>query len=216
MAETPPIKARERFLRSLGLRLIVGKPVRFFCTHCGKYIGGDMPWICGYCDFEHQSAIYYSVLNKCKNCKKRPRSVLCPHCDQTNFLDDKKDDWNPARRLGAPLVNEYETEVESKRTEERLKIKEDLKFKIEKAELRANLSRAEREIQSAKPQKPFSRTTLRESLAHREAMHIEVDRIVAEKKQDYAKHFAGNRTLLRKALEMLEQWREDEIRKNGL
>jgi hypothetical protein len=105
------LTARAKFQERLIFSVLL-KPLRMFCNHCDKFIPSDIAWKCGHCDAENLQTKIYSFLNKCRRCKRSPKSFVCPHCNGYVFLDLSNDSSNPARdsnfKLKEPDVTEEE------------------------------------------------------------------------------------------------------------
>jgi hypothetical protein len=67
----------------------------FFCCHCKPrlFLNRTGYWKCPYClvtDFREDD--YYSFLAPCRNCKKVPSGLRCPHCGNAFFLKQGEDE----------------------------------------------------------------------------------------------------------------------------
>ena len=152
-----PLKARSKFKARLLFGMLL-KPLRLFCQHCDKYMPSDLQWRCAYCKHNNESTKIYSFLNKCQNCKRSPKSVMCPNCKEVNFLDKDRDGSHPAKpvlildeearallRPGGPTQEQIEAEKRAKerikKSEEHIDTKLERSRQIEIAELDARLAK---------------------------------------------------------------------------
>jgi hypothetical protein len=154
-----PLKARSRFKARLLLGMVL-KPLRLFCEHCDKYLPSDTEWRCDYCGHHNEATKIYSFLNKCEQCKRAPKAVVCPHsdCRKLNFLDRDRDGSHPAKpilvlkeearallRPAGPTQEQIDAEKRAKermrKSEEHADKKTDINREIEIAELDAQLAK---------------------------------------------------------------------------
>jgi hypothetical protein len=76
-------------------------PIRVFCIACGKYIGGDIEWVCGYCDSRNADTNAHSFLNCCAHCGNAPPGMECQHCG--TILGDSTNLGKLARSANSPF-----------------------------------------------------------------------------------------------------------------
>jgi hypothetical protein len=211
MVRLTPLKARSAFKARLGFTLLTKKPLRFFCAECGKYIPSNLPWACGFCDHANVKADYYSLLNKCKNCKQVPKALRCPHCSEINFLTKEMNAEHPARSLSAPLPPPVDQT--RNRSQERLEEKEELEHQIVLTRLNAELALARKQI--AATDGDVSEDGLRESLARHEALLVAIQRIARERRAAIQDEFADDAEMAEKMDEAVTDWVENQLRKQG-
>jgi hypothetical protein len=158
MARSIPIlKARKWFKH----RKIFGaflNPLNLFCDRCGKHVPSSLPWRCGYCDGENDGAAFATFLNKCRTCKRPPKSLQCPHCAHLLFLDSDRNTSHPARKLAPlpvpPTDGERESERLRIRSTTRLEAKEDLEHELMIARLNEQLHHVRQSIAPKPPEPP--------------------------------------------------------------
>jgi ribosomal protein L37E len=152
-----PLKARNRFKARLLFGMVL-KPLRLFCQRCDKYMPSDIEWRCAHCGYHNEGTRIYSFLNKCQQCKRPPKSVMCPSCKDVNFLDKDRDGSHPAKpililkeeardllRPAGPTQEQIDAEKRAKermqKSEEHADRKTDISREIEIAELDARLAK---------------------------------------------------------------------------
>jgi predicted nucleic acid-binding Zn ribbon protein len=80
--------------------IAVSGAIGFSCPYCGKHIGTDEPWICGYCDnINKPRKRIRSIIYGCSRptCERIPHSYRCYHCGRAISLDADHDTQHPAR-----------------------------------------------------------------------------------------------------------------------
>jgi hypothetical protein len=203
------LTARRRFKERLICGLIF-KPLRLFCVSCGKYVPSDMPWTCGYCDYDHLKVKMYSFLNKCRRCKKPPKSFKCLHCGGVVFLDKDQDGQHPARSIGKHVSPPTENELRFKKQEHRIEQKDDLRHEIEIADLQAKLARIK---DSSEGQN--SMAGIKRRLSGHEVHHLGVHLAADEKLAEYKVRFADNPPMLQRGKDLVEDFVDSELRRGA-
>jgi hypothetical protein len=183
------LKARNIYKTRLFLGLVL-KPLRLFCHVCDKYIPSDMEWICGHCNEQNHATRLYSFLNKCRNCKRPPKSFVCPHCGALNFLDKNKSGSHPASSITVPIPEKTKAEIRQLRHEERSDQKEDIEHEIYMTRLNAELAKARA---AAKPREKKTRMEeLKDDWERCKTDALGVDEIVHEALANNAAEFKND------------------------
>jgi hypothetical protein len=200
------LKARARFVERLVFGIAL-HPLRLFCTHCGKYVPSDMEWVCGYCDHGNTKTNRFSFLSRCEECRRGPKSFVCPHCGTVHCLDKDADTQHPARKPGpAPVPPLDPREGKRQAHEER---KEDLEHKIAIARLNAELAKVKAEV---KPSKTMSaREKLEKSFTEHDTHTMAVHEIAKRERQQNAEKYKDAPDLLRMANDSLQGWTESQL-----
>ena len=199
------LRARKRFKTRLLCGLFF-KPLRLFCTSCGKYVPSDMPWRCGYCDFEHPKVKLFSFLHKCRRCKRAAKSFVCPHCEKIICLDKDQNGTHPARNIGKPLISPTERELRDRKKELQEEEKSDLIHEVEVTDLRRKIAR----IKQASDNQ-ISIEGIKSRLSEREAYSLGVHMAADEKLEEYKVRFANNPLMLRRGQALVEEFVASEI-----
>jgi phage terminase large subunit GpA-like protein len=95
----------------------------FECHHCGKAIGSDMAWTCGYCGTRTEKprgAVIDSFLAHCSQCNFVPKSVLCQHCHGLILLDNTANSSHPAYHEPPPPAESAAARMQREAEELRL------------------------------------------------------------------------------------------------
>lgn len=202
----PNLKARSRFRQRLLLGLTV-KPVRLFCESCDKYVPSDMPWRCSHCDHDNTKTKIYSFLNKCRECKRSPKSYVCPHCGSINFLDRDMNAAHPARKMPAYVVPEPPPDEEEEKQRQHDNRKQDLEREIEITRLNARLAQLKT---SAEFKDVTAREALQKSFSEHDAHMMGTYIIEKEQRAKNAEQYKDEPELLSKANESLSLWVENQ------
>jgi len=75
----------------------------FFCCNCKPrlFLNRTGYWKCPYCLVtDHREDEYYAFLTPCRNCKKVPTGLRCPHCGGAFFLKQGEDEMRWAEIPG--------------------------------------------------------------------------------------------------------------------
>ena len=180
------------------------RPVRLFCTKCDRYIPGDMEWSCSHCNYGNEGTRYYSFLNKCKNCKRAPKSVVCPHCGELNYLDKHRIGTHPASSLKIPIPPQTREEILRQRREERSDQKEDIEHKILIARLDKDLTDTEADM------KPKDASAALEAAWQKHKVRlVGVDTIVHRELKNNAEQWKDNTSQREKFDTAVRNWAED-------
>lgn len=205
------LKARRMFKTRLLLGLVF-KPVRIFCEQCDKYIPSDMEWSCGHCNFENSATKIYSFLYKCRNCKRPPQAIICPHCGVANPLERNANASHPATKAGsAPLPKYVPTRAEvraQERAEKREKHqekKEDIGQDIEIAKLNSQLAQYE-EAGMGKAERILKK--LEQDLEEHDAQFMGAKDLKRRKQQENAEKYKDNPAGLQDSTDSLNAWGE--------
>jgi hypothetical protein len=208
------LKARGRFKRRLLFGLVF-KPLRLFCEHCDKYIPSDMEWKCAHCNHENRATRYYSFLNKCQNCKRLPQAVVCPHCEELNFLDKHKIGSHPASQNSAlvppilpPTKEQIREQSRAEKQEDHADRKDDLNREIEIARLNADLAKCKMSAEFGRER--IAMEKVRKSFSEHEAHVMGIKMVVKEKRSEYAETFKDDPEGLKDANDSLDMWAEEE------
>jgi hypothetical protein len=199
-----PIKARgvfkRRLLFTMGLRR-----VRLFCTKCDKYIPGEMEWHCLHCNYDNYSTRVYSFLNKCKQCKRTAQAVICPHCEELNYLDKYMVGTHPASKIKvSDAVQRREAIIQKKRVKQ-WEEREEMEHKIQIARMNADLKRMEA---AAIPDNPMAEE-LEAEWQKRKLREVGVDTIVERELKANAERWKDNLDKRDKFDAAVRSWAED-------
>ncbi|HWA85283.1 MAG TPA: zinc ribbon domain-containing protein [Opitutus sp.] len=185
------------------------KPLRLFCEHCDKYVPSDMPWQCSHCNFENDRTRYYSFLNKCQECKRPPKSYVCPHCGTVNFLDKDQDSAHPARKSTRCVLPEPVIDLREEKQRQHEDQKQDLVREIEITKLNARLAQLKA---SPEFQKELNaREKLEKSFSEHDAHVMGVYMIEKEQRAKHAERHKDDPEMLEKANESLGMWVEKQL-----
>ena len=205
----PNLKARTQYKQRLLLGLVF-KPLRLFCEYCDKYIPSDMPWRCSHCDHANDRTKIYSFLNKCRECKRVPKSYACPHCSNVNFLDKDSNPSHPARStMERPPVETSAEEVRLQKKNEHNDRKEEIEREIEITRLNASLVelKASTQFQKAKS----TREKLEESFSEHDAHVMGAQMIADEQRVKNAEKYKDDSNGLGMANESIAMWLEKQL-----
>jgi hypothetical protein len=213
MAHTNLLKRRGIFRGELWKTMLLGMPLHLFCPGCGKHIPSTMPWVCGYCDQEHAvNHGWFNFLNRCKQCLRRPKSVACPHCLKLWCLDHDNDTEHPARKVGQPAITLPLEVLETQRRAreiERSERKQDLAFRIEEAQLAAQLAELQKKIEESKPKTEAEQ--LATDFARQQARLLGMHEIVAAQRRQNEEKYRNDPDMLRRANDFLDHWKEQQM-----
>lgn len=206
----PTLKARGRFKARLLLGLTL-RPLRLFCERCDAYIPSDMVWVCSYCNFENRITQIYSFLNKCQNCKRPPKSYVCPRCTSVNFLDRDSDGSHPAWGAhalpnAAPTAAMVEEDPLEKKRREQLEEREDLQHQIEVARLNERLQ--ELKSSTAFKQEVSAMERLEKSFSEHDAHTMGVHIIAKRERALITEQFKDDPEMRERAEASLTNWLE--------
>jgi hypothetical protein len=73
----------------------LGKEPGFFCCRCSPrlFLNRTGSWKCPYClTVDSRDSDCYAFLEPCRNCKKIPHGLRCPHCGDAFFLEQGEDE----------------------------------------------------------------------------------------------------------------------------
>lgn len=205
----PTLKAKTHYKQRLLFGMVL-KPLRLFCDHCDKYVPSDMSWRCSHCRHENERTRIHSFLNKCRNCKRSPKSYACPHCGQLNFLDTDQEAAHPALPVGsqppppAPAVDAQE-QMLRKRAEQ----KATLEHKIVIARLDAEL-RGIKESVDFKKEKS-ARERLEKSFNDHDAHMMGAHKLAQEQRRKNAETYNDDPELRGMADESVQHWLEQQF-----
>jgi hypothetical protein len=204
------LKARNIYKARLMMGMVL-KPLRLFCDHCDKYIPSDMEWRCGHCHFENTGTRIYSFLNKCKECKRAPKAVVCPHddCGGINFLDKARIDTHPARkiiRIIVPTKQEARNERREDRLSEHIERKEELAYQIEEVKLNAELARLKESSEFNLEVKAMRK--LERDFSEHDAHFMGVKKIAKRREEKINEEFKNDAHGKEEALDSLNYWKE--------
>lgn len=202
-----PLKARAKFQERMAFAVFL-KPLRMFCDGCGKYIPSDMEWCCGYCDSKNRPAKFYSFLNKCKECKRSPKSVRCPHCEIVISLDSHNDKRHPARSIDDLHTDAVAEENYRRRIRELERQKFAIEQEITLARLNAELRQAEALIQAKSEMTEEQK--LEESAKQFLTHALAAERIVRQQKKLNAELYKDEPEFLQKSNEGMDWWLEQQ------
>jgi hypothetical protein len=166
-----------------------------------------MEWLCDTCNHANTATRIYSFLNKCKNCKRSPRSFVCPHCGKLNFLDKARDGSHPASSVLVPIPAQTRDEIRRQKLEERADAKEELEHDIVLERLNGELAALKAARDSHKPVRPLDK--LEADFAERKAHGIGVYQIAAREYELNKTLYKNNPDLLEQADSLVKEWVED-------
>lgn len=203
---------------------LMKRPMRIFCSFCGKCILSDTNWTCGFCSHRNDwRTWHYSFLNKCAKCKIPPTIYACHYCDTPIPLVPNVNLESPIEVLhaayhltppelpGGPAVS---------RREEREAAIEEAEFEIkltklmkERADAIRELRLAEERNQSKSPSTPSKskREQLEEELARLRDEALAVEEIAARAREAAKETCGDDAELLERHLEVIERWREKHV-----
>jgi hypothetical protein len=172
-----------------------------------------MEWVCGHCNEHNHFTKYYSFLNKCRRCKRSPKSYVCPHCGAVNYLDKDEESSHPARQIDqtvpvpVPVPTRQELRVEKQQAHEERK--EDLVNEIEVARLNAELVRlkgsAEFDLETLAMRK------LQKSFSEHDAHVMGVHKIEAREEKLIPEKYKDDPLRQDQARDSLKKWVSDNI-----
>lgn len=214
MVKLTPIAARQEFKDYLGLTFFMASPLSIVCGECSQWIPSDTPWCCGACNFLNMRARYFSLLNKCRNCKCSPGSFICPHCNALNFLDSTYTTLHPARLRGgeSPAAAPSSSELRNERVLMRQFEKEEMEHQILLTQLAARLQKEKSEASS----RELTDESLKQSLIHHETALFSIQRIAKARKEALSEELSDDEDLLKRAHEAIDDWVDLEMAKHGL
>jgi phage FluMu protein Com len=204
------LKARRRFKQRLIVGLVL-RPVRLFCDHCDKYVPSDMEWRCGHCNETNRRTKFYSFLNKCQECKRPPKSFICPHCGEVNFLDKDESASHPAVMTSVPPPPPPETkaEIRARIREKRDEQKETMGHKITMAGLNAELVRLEASTEFLK--KKSKMEELEKDWSEFKAHRMGVDEIEERVERMLEKTYPNDPDKREKEMLTLKAWKASKV-----
>lgn len=201
------LKARKIFKTRLLLGLVL-KPLRLFCEHCDKYVPSDMEWVCGHCNEHNHFTKYYSFLNKCRRCKRPPKSYICPHCGAVNYLDKDEESLHPARQIDNTVpAPPLDHRVEKRQAHEERK--EDLANEIEIARLNAALARLKESAEFGFETEAMRK--LEKSFSEHDAHVMGVHKIEAREEKLIPEKYKDDPVRQDQARDSLKKWVSDNI-----
>jgi hypothetical protein len=214
------VEARSNYKQRLLLGFVL-KPLRLICDSCDKSVFSDMHWECGYCGHANIRTKIYSFLTKCRECKRPPKSYVCPHCEVLNFLDEDNDGAHSARAPAKditpldPALSPNQIKAASEKasadaqSKERAAQKAQLRHEIEVAQLNAQLAELKASADLGK-EKPI-REKLEESFSTHDAQAMGALTIAREQKMKNAERFKDDPDLQAMADESVDSWLESQM-----
>jgi hypothetical protein len=216
MASFSPLTARSEFKKRSGVANFDLNTLHVSCGNpeCQKTVPSDMKWHCGYCEHPNRRTGLYSFLNKCQDCKKEPKSFLCPYCQDINFLDRDRSASNPARlfvevKKGPPKAPVPQEHPRAKKRRAHADLIEDIDQEIAVEKRKAELA----QIKSATEPKTAktAREKLKETVKARLGQRTDLAAIIKELRKEEAERCAGDPEGLQDANDALDSIREELI-----
>lgn len=192
---------------------MVLRPLRLFCDYCDRYIPSDIEWTCGYCAHTNVGTRIYSFLNKCKECKRSPKSYVCPHCGKLVYLDTDEDGSHPASKTSVPIPPETREQIRLRRREAHEDTAEQLNQGIVIAKLNSELARWQAKIEASKPKSRVDQ--LEREFANRKATTMGVYEIADREYALNASLYKNNPNRKEQADAVVRVWLEDKAQADG-
>jgi hypothetical protein len=189
--------------------ILLRRPTHVPCKNCEKFIASTLPWSCGHCGRAHPRVRLYSFLFKCKECKREPEGIVCPHCQRISPLKGQSTVRHPARPYESNKAAPVETKSPPSPRDEHLSRKERLQFQIDEAKLTLELRELEAKILSAR--KLNFKETLETKFEEDSARFLFVRQLVEKWKKEYEEIYRDNPDMLERALLFLQQWEIDHL-----
>jgi hypothetical protein len=177
---------------------------------CGKYIPSDAAWFCGYCDCNNTQGDASSFLDKCAMCGISPKSYICPHCTQINFLDEEPNSQKPARIVWSLKPTEGHPDEKEQKHREFLESKEALEREIEIAALNKRLVRLKDSPEFK--QEVSVREKLEKTFSDFDAQNMGIQMLERQRRREYAEEFQDEPEILEMKNLMLDAF----VRRFGL
>lgn len=208
MARVQMIDARREFQKRMALGMVV-RPLRMFCTECGKYIPSDLEWKCGFCNFKNYRVRLNSFLRKCQGCKRAPHAIVCPHCQELNFLMKYAIGDHPARVVEGFILPVDPDLLRMQRKNEREFAKSEALHEKEMAEIHRDTTRIKNSPE-LRPKKS-RQEEIEEDLLESEAAVFGHEAAAEKRALYYKEQFPKNSQSRRRAMDFLKKWRRKHI-----
>jgi hypothetical protein len=167
------------------------------CGHCARFVH-FVEWLCNHCDTKNSNWF----VGKCKCCRRKATSVLCPHCGKEFPIRQVKYYQTCARVAPPPELPYAEQQAELQRQLETLRQQEQI------AELRRLVQEKAAEVKRANDSFGLSRLQqmqleIQAQIDKELAMNLEQKLVFSRKREQITKDYADDPELLRDALAVL-------------
>jgi len=171
------------------------------CPHCGKYIAGNTPWVCGFCGSKNQNTDEFPFLHRCEGCGAEPKGYRCHHtgCGKPIFLGDDLLEDN----LAVCATRGLEVKVKLA-SAQRLEQRQEKEHELTIAELDEKLDafKSRREFMKEKDPVELVKQEWTKKYAHMMAAEV----IAEQERAAIEERFADNPKLRARAIALLEHW----------